>query len=102
MKSYEMITTTHASQISLNQLVSDYNDAIETIWHPQHKLQEHLPKINSYGTLTKNWRVNSMVKFSAMKGTGFTSQSLKPPPYEKPSKSLIIEIFIMYTMNEPS
>lgn len=44
MKSYEMITIEQASQLSLKRLVNDYNDAIETIWHLQHKLQEQLLK----------------------------------------------------------
>lgn len=42
MKSYEMITTTQACQISLDHLVSDYNNAIETIWHLRHKLQAQI------------------------------------------------------------
>lgn len=42
MKSYEMITIEQASRISLERLVNDYNDAIETIWYLQHKLQEQL------------------------------------------------------------
>lgn len=37
MKSYEMITLEQATSVSLETLVHNYNDAIETIWYMQRK-----------------------------------------------------------------
>lgn len=42
MKNYEMITLERAVSIPLETLVHNYNDAIETIWYLQQKLQEQL------------------------------------------------------------
>lgn len=42
MKSYEMITLEQAASVSLETLVHNYNDAIETIWYIQRKLQEQI------------------------------------------------------------
>lgn len=42
MKNYEMITLERAVSIPLETLVHDYNDAIETIWYLQQKLQEQM------------------------------------------------------------
>ena len=42
MKKYEMITLERAVFIPLETLVHDYNDAIETIWYLQQKLQEQM------------------------------------------------------------
>ena len=40
MKTYKTITLEQAGELSLNILVQNYNDAIETIWHLQNKLSE--------------------------------------------------------------
>lgn len=39
MNRYKTITLTQAQELSLEQLLHEYNDAIETIWHLQ---QQHL------------------------------------------------------------
>lgn len=40
METYKTITLVQASQLSLEYLVRDYNDAIETIWYLQQQLHE--------------------------------------------------------------
>jgi len=40
MKSYDMITFEQAGQLSINELIDAYNDAVETIWHLQNSLHE--------------------------------------------------------------
>ena len=42
MKTYKTITLEQAGKLSLNILVQNYNDAIETIWHLQNKLSEQM------------------------------------------------------------
>ena len=42
MKTYKTITLEQAGELSLNSLVQNYNDAIETIWHLQNKLSEQM------------------------------------------------------------
>ena len=42
MKTYKTITLEQAGELSLNILVQNYNDAIETIWHLQNKLSEQM------------------------------------------------------------
>ena len=42
MKTYKTITLEQAGELSLNNLVQNYNDAIETIWHLQSKLSEQM------------------------------------------------------------
>lgn len=42
MNSYKTITLEQAGELSLNTLVQNYNDAIETIWHLQNKLIEQM------------------------------------------------------------
>jgi exonuclease VII small subunit len=42
MKTYKTITLEQAGELSLNSLVQNYNDAIETIWHLQNKLREQM------------------------------------------------------------
>lgn len=42
MKSYDLISLEQAASISLEQLVHDYNDAVEMIWHLQQKLLEQM------------------------------------------------------------
>ena len=42
MKTYKTITLEQAGELSLNILVQNYNDAIETIWHLQNKLCEQM------------------------------------------------------------
>lgn len=42
MKTYKTITLEQAGELSLNSLVQNYNDAIETIWHLQNKLSEQI------------------------------------------------------------
>ena len=37
MKSYDLISLEQAASISLEQLVHDYNDAVEMIWYLQQK-----------------------------------------------------------------
>ena len=39
MNRYKTITLTQAQELSLERLLHEYNDAIETIWHLQ---QQHL------------------------------------------------------------
>ena len=42
MKTYKTITLEQAGELSLNSLVQNYNDAIETIWYFQNKLNEQM------------------------------------------------------------
>lgn len=49
MKKYEMITLERAVFIPLKTLVHDYNDAIETIWYLQQKLQEQMTENEQLG-----------------------------------------------------
>lgn len=42
MKTYKTITLEQAGELSLNSLVQNYNDAIETIWYLQNKLNEQM------------------------------------------------------------
>ena len=42
MKTYKTITLEQAGELSLNSLVQNYNDAIETIWYLQNKLSEQM------------------------------------------------------------
>lgn len=42
MKTYKTITLEQAGELSLNSLVQNYNDAIETIWHLQNKLSKQM------------------------------------------------------------
>lgn len=42
MKTYKTITLEQAEELSLNSLVQNYNDAIETIWYLQNKLNEQM------------------------------------------------------------
>ena len=42
MKTYKTITLEQAGELSLNILVQNYNDAIETIWYLQNKLSEQM------------------------------------------------------------
>lgn len=42
MKNHETLTLECAVSIPLETLVHDYNDAIETIWYLQQKLQEQM------------------------------------------------------------
>lgn len=42
MRTYKTITLEQAGELSLNSLVQNYNDAIETIWHLQNKLSEQM------------------------------------------------------------
>lgn len=42
MKTYKTITLEQAGKLSLNILVQNYNDAIETIWYLQNKLSEQM------------------------------------------------------------
>ena len=39
MNEYHMLTLEQASSISLNELIAMYNDAIETIWYYQQKIE---------------------------------------------------------------
>ena len=40
MNTYQTITFTQAQELSLERLVHEYNDAIETIWYLQQQLLE--------------------------------------------------------------
>jgi len=42
MKTYKTITLEQAGELSLNSLVQNYNNAIETIWYLQNKLSEQM------------------------------------------------------------
>lgn len=42
MRTYKTITLEQAGELSLNSLVQNYNDAIETIWYLQNKLSEQM------------------------------------------------------------
>ena len=42
MKTYKTIALEQAGELSLNSLVQNYNDAIETIWYLQNKLNEQM------------------------------------------------------------
>ena len=64
MKTYKTITLEQAGELSLNSLVQNYNDAIETIWYLQNKLNEQMQENEQLwmayeeisGKCLKRWR----------------------------------------------